>query len=246
MENSVRSSRRSSIAPSSTAPPCIEPSLRGVCESSVMNLQAGKNGAPEIKGYSREYLEANSPRSQQIQEHLKEAGLSGAGPAQIAAHRTREEKLPLDRSDVKAQHRAVAEAHGNQPSRVVREARERGPAQTHEPARHAHAAVTYARDKCFEREAVVDQRDLMKEALKHASGQGTVRARVEGVRRASQARRFRRQSLATDLARRQGSTRHRRRSPTSGETSNTCARARTGFSLSCPARSPLRPRSRSA
>jgi hypothetical protein len=30
--------------------------------------------------------------------------------------------------------------------------------------------VTYARDKCFEREAVVDQRELMKEALKHASG----------------------------------------------------------------------------
>jgi conjugative relaxase-like TrwC/TraI family protein len=133
-------------------------------------LEVGKNGAPEIKGYSREYLEANSPRSQQIQEHLKEAGLSGAGPAQIAAHRTREEKLPLDRNDVRAQHRAVAEAHGDQPSRVVREARERGPAQTHDPARHAHAAVTYARDKCFEREAVVDQRELMKEALKHASG----------------------------------------------------------------------------
>jgi len=133
-------------------------------------LEVGKNGAPEIKGYSREYLEANSPRSQQIQEHLKEAGLSGAGPAQIAAHRTREEKLPLDRDDVKAQHRAVAEAHGDQPSRIVRDARERGPAQTQDPARHAHAAVTYARDKCFEREAVVDQRELLKEALKHASG----------------------------------------------------------------------------
>src|SRR5919108_86751 len=133
-------------------------------------LEVGKNGAPEIKGYSREYLEANSPRSQQIQDHLKEAGLSGAGPAQIAAHRTREEKLPLDRNDVRAHHRAVAEAHGDQPSRVVREARERGPAQAQDPARHAHAAVTYARDKCFEREAVVDQRELMKEALKHASG----------------------------------------------------------------------------
>jgi hypothetical protein len=30
--------------------------------------------------------------------------------------------------------------------------------------------LIYARDKCFEREAVVDQRELMKEALKHASG----------------------------------------------------------------------------
>src|SRR5262249_18726646 len=124
-------------------------------------LEVGKNGAPETKGYSREYLEANSPRSQQIQEHLKEAGLSGAGPAQIAAHRPREEKLPRDRHDVKAQHSAVAESHGDQPSRVVREARERDPGQTHDPARHAHAAVTYARDKCFEREAVVDQRELM-------------------------------------------------------------------------------------
>jgi conjugative relaxase-like TrwC/TraI family protein len=133
-------------------------------------LQVGKNGAPEIKGYTQDYLEANSPRSQQIQEHLKEAGLSGAGPAQIAAHRTREEKLPLDRNDVKAQHRSVAEAHGDQPSRVVREARERGPAQAQDPARHAHAAMTYARDKCLEREAAVDQRELMKEALKHASG----------------------------------------------------------------------------
>src|SRR5688500_16129732 len=129
-------------------------------------LQVGKNGAPEIKGYSQEYLEANSPRSQQIHEHLKQAGLSGAGPAQIAAYRTREEKLPLDRSDVRTQHRAMAEAHGNQPSRVVREARERSPAQTHDPTLHAHAAVTYARDRCFEREAVVDQRELMKEALK--------------------------------------------------------------------------------
>lgn len=134
------------------------------------DLRAGTNGAPEIKGYSREYLEANSPRRQQIQEHLKDAGLSGAGPAQIAAHRTREAKQPLDRSDVKALHRAVAEAHGNQPGRVVQEARERHPAQTLEPARHAHAAVTYARDKTFEREAVVDQRELLKEALKHASG----------------------------------------------------------------------------
>jgi conjugative relaxase-like TrwC/TraI family protein len=133
-------------------------------------LQHGKNGAPEIKGYSREYLEANSPRSHQIQEHLKEAGLTGAAAAQIAAHRTREGKLSVDRSEVKALHKAVAEAHGNQPSSVVRAARERGPARSEDPARHAHAAVTYARDKSFEREALVDHRDLMKEALKHASG----------------------------------------------------------------------------
>ena len=41
-------------------------------------IEQGKNGAPEIKGYTKEYLEANSPRSQQIKEHLAEQGLSGA------------------------------------------------------------------------------------------------------------------------------------------------------------------------
>src|SRR5262249_26101874 len=34
-------------------------------------VQAGTNGAPEIKGYTKEYLEANSLRSQQIKEHIE-------------------------------------------------------------------------------------------------------------------------------------------------------------------------------
>ena len=33
-------------------------------------IEAGKSGAPEIKGYSQEYLDASSLRSQQIQEQL--------------------------------------------------------------------------------------------------------------------------------------------------------------------------------
>jgi hypothetical protein len=31
-----------------------------------------QNGAPEIRGYAREYLEASSPRSRQIREHPEE------------------------------------------------------------------------------------------------------------------------------------------------------------------------------
>src|SRR5258705_453801 len=71
-------------------------------------IQVEKNGTPEIKGYSREYLEANSLRSQQIREHLKSAGLGGAAAAQIAAHRTREAKLNLTRDEVTVQHRDLA------------------------------------------------------------------------------------------------------------------------------------------
>src|SRR6202521_5427484 len=67
-------------------------------------LDAGKNGAPEIRGYSKEYLEASSQRSQQIKAHLKERGLEGAGPAQIAAHRTRDAKTALSPEEMLAKH----------------------------------------------------------------------------------------------------------------------------------------------
>jgi conjugative relaxase-like TrwC/TraI family protein len=53
------------------------------------NLESGKNGAPEIKGYSAEYIAFNSARRQQIQDHLQQGGYRGAAAAQIAAHRTR-------------------------------------------------------------------------------------------------------------------------------------------------------------
>src|SRR5271170_1952887 len=58
-------------------------------------IERGEHGQPEIKGYTREYLEASSPRRQQIEEHLAEQGVRGAGAAQIAAHQTREGKLEL-------------------------------------------------------------------------------------------------------------------------------------------------------
>jgi len=137
-------------------------------------IQVEKNGTPEIKGYSREYLEANSPRSRQIRDHLKAAGLGGAAAAQIAAHRTREAKVSLERDEVKRLHRDLAARHGNQPAQVVQSARDRGVRQEPDAGQHARAAVTYARDKTFEREAVVDRRDLMKEALKRACGSASV------------------------------------------------------------------------
>ena len=89
-------------------------------------LDAGKNGAPEIRGYTKEYLEASSPRSQQIKAHLQEQGLEGAGPAQIAAHRTRDAKIALTPQRCWRSIEEVAAVHGNQPQRVVDRARNRG------------------------------------------------------------------------------------------------------------------------
>ena len=141
-------------------------------------IEQGKNGAPEIKGYTREYLEASSPRSQQIKAHLEEHGLGGAGPAQIAAHRTREAKSPLTTEEMRERHRAVAEAFGNQEQQVVQEAQARG-AQEHDSTQEremrAREAVTYARDKNIEREAVVDERALIRDALRRSLGESTFR-----------------------------------------------------------------------
>src|SRR5450631_267989 len=71
-------------------------------------IEAGKSGAPEIKGYSQEYLDASSPRSQQIKDHLERTGHSGAEAAQIAAHATRDRKQILTPEQVLAAHKEIA------------------------------------------------------------------------------------------------------------------------------------------
>ena len=55
-------------------------------------ITTGRSGAPEIKGYTQEYLDASSPRSQQIREYLERTGRSGKEAAEIAAHSTRDRK----------------------------------------------------------------------------------------------------------------------------------------------------------
>src|SRR6267143_4276019 len=52
-------------------------------------ITTGRSGAPEIKGYTQEYLDASSPRSRQIREYLERTGRSGMEAAEIAAHSTR-------------------------------------------------------------------------------------------------------------------------------------------------------------
>jgi ATP-dependent exoDNAse (exonuclease V) alpha subunit len=142
-------------------------------------IEQGKNGQPEIKGYSQEYLDASSPRRQQIKEHLEEQGLRGAGAAQIAAHQTREEKLSaLSHEEMRARHQDLAVAFGNQAQRVVEEAQARRAQEDQsadERKTRAHEAVTYARDKNIEREAVVDERSLIRDALRRSIGESTFR-----------------------------------------------------------------------
>jgi conjugative relaxase-like TrwC/TraI family protein len=137
-------------------------------------IERGQSGQPEIRGYSQEYLEASSPRRQQIEEHLEAQGLQGAAAAQVAAHQTREPKLDLSHDEVQAQHREMAQAFGDQPAQVVAMAHERQMlAEEQTPRVSAAIAVTYARERNLEREAVVDERALFQDAL--GRGQGDVR-----------------------------------------------------------------------
>jgi len=150
-------------------------------------IEPGKSGAPEVKGYSQAYLDASSLRSQQIKDEMERSGVSGPRAAQIAAHSTRDKKQTLTREEVLEAHRNVAAEFGNQPRQVVQEARERAQTQERNPDRATRAkeAITYARDSLFEREAVADERLIFRDALRRGMGETTyaeVRADFEARR----------------------------------------------------------------
>ncbi len=138
-------------------------------------ITAGRSGAPEIKGYTQEYLDASSPRSQQIREYLERTGRNGKEAAEIAAHSTRDRKEIHSLGEVMNAHRKLAAEYGHQADAVVRAARERAqhPAQEINPQQRVRESVTFSRDKNFEREAVVDERAIVRDALRRGMGEIT-------------------------------------------------------------------------
>ncbi|MCU1224606.1 MAG: conjugative relaxase domain protein [Edaphobacter sp.] len=140
-------------------------------------IESGRSGAPEIKGYSQEYLDASSPRSRQIKEQLEKTGYSGPEAAQIAAHSTRERKQSRTPQGVLAAHKEMAASFGNQPRQVVAAALARTEKRERQPEQRPHAkeAVTFARDSIFEREAVADERAILRDALRRGMGDATYR-----------------------------------------------------------------------
>jgi conjugative relaxase-like TrwC/TraI family protein len=138
-------------------------------------IEPGKSGAPEIKGYSQEYLDASSPRSQQIRAYMEQNGVQGHESAQIAAHFTRDKKEILSPKEVLDAHRRLAAEFGNQPDAVVSSARERLQNKI-QPAiadSRVQESLTFARDKNFEREAVIDERALIRDGLRRGMGEVT-------------------------------------------------------------------------
>jgi conjugative relaxase-like TrwC/TraI family protein len=147
-------------------------------------ITTGRSGAPEIKGYTQEYLDASSPRSHQIREYLERTGRSGKEAAEIAAHSTRDRKEIHPPGEVMAAHRKLAADFGHQADSVVRTARERSQLQE-KPGNsldRVRESLTFSRDKNFEREAVVDERALIRDGLRRGMGEIThaqVRANLD-------------------------------------------------------------------
>jgi conjugative relaxase-like TrwC/TraI family protein len=140
-------------------------------------IERGRSGQPEIRGYTADYLEASSPRRQQIESHLAQVQQHGAAAAQIAAHQTREAKLRVSHEEMQRRHQEMAEAFGHQPARVVQAANERArDLEQRVSDITPHAAVTYAKERNIEREAVVDERALLADALRRSMGEVPVGA----------------------------------------------------------------------
>lgn len=143
-------------------------------------IERGKHGQPKIKGYSQEYLDASSPRREQIIGHLQEIGRGGAGAAQVAAHRTRDGKELHSPEEVLKRHRELAAQFGHQADRVVAEARsnsrhhaQQPDKQTQQPEKTVQQSVTYSRNHVFERSAIQDERAILQAAVDRSMGQAT-------------------------------------------------------------------------
>lgn len=168
-------------------------------------LERGKHGQPEIRGYTKEYLEASSPRREQIKDHLREQGIDGAAAAQIAALHTRDRKELLSQGEVLQRHRDLAAQYGNQADRVVAHARQHGHQRMQQVKAQAQSAVTWARDHVFERSAVQDGRAIMETALARSMGETTYASIRQEFQRRINTGEF--QELSLIGARRQYTTR---------------------------------------
>jgi conjugative relaxase-like TrwC/TraI family protein len=145
-------------------------------------IERGRSGQPEIRGYTREYLDASSPRRQQIEAYLAREDRQGAAAAQIAAHQTREAKLDVSHEEMRRRHQDLAERFGHQPTHVIEAAERRQVHQFERERVHAgvaQTAVTFARDSNLEREAVVEERAIVRDALQRSLGE----ARIDDIKR---------------------------------------------------------------
>ncbi len=134
------------------------------------SVTQNEKGAPEIQGFTKEYLAAESLRSVSIKERLEQLGLTGRRAEEIIAHQDRGEKLSLTKEEMRALHRAHGEQFGDQAQKVVEEARHRGTAKESAREISAAEAVSFAIRHLSEREAIFDHFQVARDALNYGQG----------------------------------------------------------------------------
>jgi len=136
-------------------------------------VKKGPSHATEFVGFTKEYLDAESPRHKLINDRLEELGLTGSVKAgKLVAMESRESKLQLIPEQVKAVHRLHGEAFRDQAQKIVGEAIERGPVPS--KAIVVEKAVEFARGRLAERLAVFEHYEVVRDALTLAHGSLTV------------------------------------------------------------------------
>src|SRR3989440_2956000 len=153
-----------------------------------------RTGAPEIKGFSKEYLRDSSPRreevlkeAQEMKERLQSQGINvkdGAGLNQAAARTDRAAK-DYDPEEMRERALEMDLKYDNQAQQSVARALENGhfKRSADEIAKRAQEAVTFARDNAMEREAVVEMRKVKIDALRRNMGLTTYQAVVTELAR---------------------------------------------------------------
>ena len=135
-----------------------------------------KTGAPEIAGYTKEYLLAASQRSAQIDANLAKAGLERrAGTTKRAVRINRAAKRQVDPAVVRAAQLELAREYGDQHRRVIARMLRRGP-QVQKPYPERGAAVdalAHALDHCTARSATTTARDVLTEAFRACLGRAS-------------------------------------------------------------------------
>jgi len=140
-----------------------------------------RTGAPEIKGFTKAYLQESSPRREEVvreaeemKERLEKRGAVVSENARLkqAAARTDRASKHYDHAEMRERALEMDTRYENQAQRSVEQANERGPIRQsqEEIAKRAQEAVTFARDNAVEREAVADVRKVTVDALRRNLG----------------------------------------------------------------------------
>jgi conjugative relaxase-like TrwC/TraI family protein len=140
-----------------------------------------RTGAPEIKGFSQEYLRESSPRrkeveneTEQMKDRLKRDGKTVSDNARLKQAAARNNRRSKNFDHGKMQERAfeMDARHDSQARRIVARARSRLPFRLsqNEIEKRAQEAVIFARDNTVKTEAVADMRTVWIDALRRNLG----------------------------------------------------------------------------